>query len=192
MPKWMLKLVLTLTCLGLFSATAWSQNPFQKVRNWYQNMKSQFDLDVKRNNAWPQPFAVEDQLRVQQTFAPMLVQGAALNRILDSVHFDPKTHELNNAGRTHLRVILQQQKPLDILVASTMDPETDKARQEKLTELLSQYSFDGPRPGVSTTFYLPHHKSAFEQADIRQRYIQALRQPTIDSVQGRVSGSTQQ
>ena len=169
---------------------SFGQNPFQGIKKWYGEFRTQFNLDCQRNNAFPQPFATADQMAVQRTLSPMFAKGATINRILDSVHFDPATHKLNNVGRTRLREYLAQQKPLDIFIASTLDPKVDKARQKQLSELLAQYSFPGHRPGVSTTFYLPHHLNATEKATLRDTFLSNQPSPSLQTVAGSISGST--
>lgn len=189
MNKWMVKTVLTVACLGLFAKTSQAQSPFKNFNAWYKKSTTQWNLDRKRNNALPQPFATRDQVIVQQSFASMYLQGATLSRILDSVHFDPKTQELNNVGKSRLREILEQKKPLDILVASTLDPEVDKQRREKIESLLAAYSFEGNAPGVKSTFYLPHYRAGSEQSDLRQRFLLSQPQPTLEAVSGGIAGS---
>lgn len=191
MHKRISKSILAVACLLCFSNATYAQNPFKKVGQWWGEVKYQFKLDSQRNNATPQPFSAQDQMSVQQTFAPMYARGAVINRIMDSVHFDPTTHELNNAGRHRLRQILSQQKSLDIYVASTMNPKVDKARQAQLKDLLAQYSFPGHRPGVSNVFYTPHHYTGSEEATLRETYFSVQKSPTLESVAGQVSGSAE-
>lgn len=188
----MLKTLFTVVIMGIFSTAAYSQNPVQGFGEWWKGFKFQFDLDSKRNHATPQPFASQDQRIVQQSFASMYHRGNMLGRVLGSVHFDEKTNELNNAGRTQLQQILAQQKPMNIFLASTLDPKVDRTRQEKLKALLANYSFPGHRPDVETTFYLPHLRMATDYADIQQKYMNGQPVPTLKSVSGQISGSTRQ
>ncbi|MDB4724280.1 hypothetical protein OAF71_00650 [bacterium] len=159
--------LLLLTLLITFPNVGYSQNPFQGFSKWYGKVKSQFLLDSERNRAYPQPFLEQDQIAYRGVFAPMLAKGSADTRILDAVHFDEKSHHLNGVGIAKLRNILSQQKNLDILVASSMNPEVDKARECKIRELLSQYSFPGTRPRVAGVFYQAHHGSGSEHGLVR-------------------------
>lgn len=191
MKSWMVRPIIAFVLIGLFSSVGYSQNPFRNVGNWWREVRTQFRLDTQRNNALPQPFAVQDQATVHDTFSQMYAQGAVMNRILDSVHFDPATNELNNAGRTRLREILAQQKPLDIQVASTLKPDVDNARIEKLKSLLANYSFPGHRPQISSTFHLPHHNVGSEEAAWRKTFLSSQPAPKLQSVSGEISGSAQ-
>lgn len=191
MQRWMHKSLLVIACLGLFTSAGCSQTPFSKVGNWFREVRDQFKLDSQRNNATPQPFAVQDQQMLPNTFGPMYAKAETTNRILDSVHFNPETHELNKAGKTRVIELLAQRKQLDIFIASTLNPEVDKARATKLKTLLAGYTFPGHKPGVSTTFHLPHHRVGENAASLREAYITNLPPPTLDSVEGNVSGSTQ-
>ncbi len=159
--------------------------------DWWGRFCSQFQQDQRKNNALPQPFSSQDQWSVRQTFSPMLAKGARINRILDSVHFEPSTHGLNSVGKKRLREIISQQKPLDILVGSTLDAEVDKQRLRQLRAVLGQLDFPGDRPRVSLTHYLPYHHNGSEKSDLRKGFWAAQKSPTLESVAGDISGSAQ-
>jgi hypothetical protein len=183
--------LLLLTLLITFPNVGYSQNPFQGFSKWYGKVKSQFLLDSERNHAYPQPFLKQDQIAYRGVFAPMLAKGSAVTRILDAVHFDEKSHHLNGVGIAKLRNILSQQKNLDILVASSMNPEVDKAREGKIRELLSQYSFPGTRPRVAGVFYQAHHGTGSEHAIRRETFLSNQPAPNLNTVSGEIAGSAE-
>lgn len=194
--------VLAFSALLLVTSNAYSQNIFRNACGSIQNSisnfkagmrksKENFHRDMQRNNAFPSPFIVEDQMMIQNTFAPMYALGASQNRILDSVHFDPKTNKLNSSGYNRLRQILAQQKKLDVFVANSMNPEIDEARQTELRNVLAKYTFPGHKPNVAGAFFLPHHAVGSEQTLLRETYLSSQRAPTIESVAGNISGSAQ-
>ena len=119
----------------------------------------------------------------------MFAKGATINRILDAVHFDPQTQRLNNVGKTRLCEIIAQQKRLDVLISTTLDPEIDLKRKKQIQALLATFEFPGYRPGVSTTFHLPHHSVGSEKAALRQSFQNAQPEPSLESVAGDITGS---
>lgn len=190
------------TALLLVTSNAYSQNifsnPFSGIRNSISNFKAgvkksrdNFQRDTQRNNALPSPFIVQDQMSIQNTFTPMYAMGANHNRILDSVHFDPKTNKLNASGYNRLREILAQQKALDVYISNSMNPQIDEARQSEIRGVLAQYTFPGHKPNVAGAFFLPHHTSGSEQTELRKTYLSNQPAPSLQSVSGDISGSAQ-
>jgi len=193
---------LAFSALLLVTSNAYSQNMFRNAYGGIQNSisnfraglkksRDNFHRDMQRNNALPSPFIVEDQMMVQNTLGPMYAMGANHNRILDSVHFDPKTNKLNASGYNRLRQILAQQKELDVFVANSMNPKIDEARQSELRDVLAQYTFPGHQPNVAGAFFLPHHNVGSEQTELRKTYLSNQPAPTLRSVSGSISGSAQ-
>lgn len=181
--SWLVGLVLVPFFAGAASA--------QEIKSdrWWSQACSQFRLHQQRNNALPQPFARRDQGIVKETFGVMFAKGATINRILDSVHFDPETQQLNNVGKTRLREILAQKKNLDVLISTTFDGQLDLKRKKQIQALLATLKFPGNRPGVSTTFHLPHHSVGAEKAALRQTFWASQPEPSLGSVAGDISGS---
>ena len=55
---------------------------------------------------WPHPYIEDDRATVNQVMHTQTANGWQSGTTLYEYHFDPVTHELNRAGRTHLRWIL--------------------------------------------------------------------------------------
>lgn len=56
---------------------------------------------------WPDPFRIDDRQFIRTAFATQRENGWLQATTLYEQHFDPLSHELNLAGRRHLRWILQ-------------------------------------------------------------------------------------
>lgn len=192
--------ILTFAMLISISSTTFGQfgNPFRAMKNsfaelkqWHRESKERFHMDMQRNNALPSPFLYDDQMTVHQTFDMMYAKGAMMNRVLSSVHFDPKTNKLNRSGLTMLQEILHQQKDLDINVAASMDPNVDNARQLEVRNLLAKYEFPGGQPGVKGIFMKPHYGVGGEKAVLRETFLSNQPAPSLSTVSGDISGSAQ-
>ncbi len=91
------KVVFALGIMGLMSDCASAQYP------------SHIDAartDRLRNNLWPMPFRVEDSLSVTQVFDVQRNNGWKLYNTLGTPMFHQESHQLTDAGKEHLRRIL--------------------------------------------------------------------------------------
>ncbi len=82
--------------------------------DWTDSWNSFWDrveLDYLRNSHWPQPFVYPDREAVRAPFATMVAKGWQRQNTLGDYHFDPNTHELNQAGQMRLRWIANQVDP---------------------------------------------------------------------------------
>lgn len=112
-----------------------------------------FHYDYYRNNSWPQPFRRMDTSSVMSYFEVQRNNGWKLHNTLGQAMFDPNTHGLTDAGRSHMRWIVTQ-APQDrrvVFVLVGEDQQQTAARVESTQLAISEMIPVGPLPTIYLT-----------------------------------------
>lgn len=152
---------------------------------------ARFDLDRKRNEAWPHPFLVKDQARQREPFSAMVMHGWQINNTLVESHFDPESHELNKAGIVKVQSILRTSPPSQrsIFVYGGFDPNANRQRMENVQMQLSKWVPQDLAPAVVMTPNRPYAAPGTQIDAINRRYVESMPSPNIPVSLGGSAGA---
>lgn len=149
--------------------------------NDWDEFWARYHLDVKRNEAWPQPFLPREQCAVRQPFGMMVLQGWQEQNTLTEHHFDPETHRLNRAGLFKIQSVLQNSPPAhrSIFVYSGYDDAANQARIGNVRETIAQWIPAEAAPEIVATPQRPYSLPGMRADAITRRFQESMPTPTI-------------
>lgn len=112
-----------------------------------------FHYDFYRNKMWPHPFRAMDTTSVLRYFEVQRNNGWKLQNTLGNAMFDPITHQLTDAGRSHMAWIVTQ-APLErrvVFVLAGEDQQQTAKRVEATQIAISEVIPVGPLPAIYLT-----------------------------------------
>lgn len=133
------------------------------------------------NNAWPQPFVMQDRQAVRAPFAIMIDKGWQLQNTLGDYHFDQETQQLTRAGELQLKWILTQtpESRRTIFVLRGHNEDATSVRVDTVQQAVAQLQPRGPLPAVVQTNNVPPASPAEYADDVQQKAIKARPVPTL-------------
>ena len=127
--------ITTLAALLLTSMFAGSVEAADWGKFW-----TKFHLIKQRNDAWPQPFLLQDQQTYHAMFAPMIQTGWEVECTLGPHHFTGG--ELNAAGKTKLASIVRYvpESRRQVLLMEQINSELAEKRMDSVQNQLSAWN----------------------------------------------------
>lgn len=144
------------------------------------------EVDIHRNNSWPEPFPAPDRAAARAPFGLMAAKGWQLNCTLSDQDFDPESHTVNRTGAAKIRTVLQNASPdrRAVYVLVGEDQEATAARVDSVQREIAGKVAVGAMPPVLVTDLRPTTTPAEDVASVIQRYQAAQRPPMIPSASG--------
>jgi hypothetical protein len=164
--------LLVAAMVTLLSAS-YAMAEWKPIRDYYRN--------VRRNNAWPEPFNFADRNAVQAPFATMIAKGWRMQNILGSYHFETDTAHLSGAGMLKIRAILLDGPPHQkaIYVERGETAAETAARIAAVRSAAMEYLPSGLEPEVYETVHPPRGRNADYIYDIEQKYRSSIPPPRL-------------
>ncbi|MEZ6134182.1 MAG: hypothetical protein R3C53_04635 [Pirellulaceae bacterium] len=135
---------------GAFAAASASA---QQACSTEAGCSQSFHYDYYRNNRWPLPFRGIDSSAVLNYFDVQRNNGWKLHNTLGNAMFEPQSHMLTDAGRTHMQWIVSQ-APQDrrvVFVLVGRNQQETAARVESTQLAISEMIPVGPLPTIYLT-----------------------------------------
>jgi hypothetical protein len=150
------------------------------------------ELDIHRNNSWPEPFPAPDRAAARAPFGLMAAKGWQLNCTLGDQDFDPESNLVNRTGAAKIRTVLQNASPdrRAVYVLAAIEKDATAARVDSVQREISGKILDGPMPPVLVTDLRPPTTPAEDVASVIQRYHASQRPPMIPSSTGGANGAS--
>lgn len=148
------------------------------------------ELDIHRNNSWPEPFPAPDRAATRAPFGLMAAKGWQLNCTLSDQDFDAETHVVNRTGAAKIQTVLrnasQERRAVYVLVGR--DKEATAARVDSVQREIAGKILDGPMPPVMITDLRPETTPAEDVAGVMERYQANQRPPVLPAASGGQGG----
>lgn len=113
---------------------------------------------------WPYPYNEQDRMSVHAMVNSYIAAGWQSSCILYDYHFDPESHALNSAGRTHLQWILLNvpAEHRQAFVASSANPDTNAQRLAQVQATVSGLVGEDHSLPIALQMASPHGRPAGE------------------------------
>ena len=140
-------------------------------------------LDWHRNNAWPQPFVLQDRLSTCAVFVTQAQNGWYAASTLSSLHFNSETQLLTEAGELKVREIVTQhpEQYRTVFVVNGMSEKETSIRKDSIQQAISRILTEGSMPAVHVVNTAPRGWPAEEIDAVSRAYRSSRPQPRIDS-----------
>jgi hypothetical protein len=147
-----MRLFLMLFLIEFAFVTAGTVNNVQGGEFWHK-MK----LDWHRLNSWPEPFIHQDRSATRSPFGVMINDGWQRQTTLGQYHFNPETHELNEAGLIKLDWILTRipEQRRVVFVERSRSVDDSASRVDSVQRYAARLITHGPLPPVVQTYTPP-------------------------------------
>lgn len=170
----------------------WGGASFARA-DWTEQWNSFWDrceLDYMRNTHWPQPFIYPDRDAVRAPFAAMVVKGWQRQNTLGDYHFDPNTHQLNNAGQLRVRWIATQTAPdrRTVFVYRGANPEITAIRVDSVQQQMVSVVPQGELPAIVDTATPPAERPGEFIDEVQTRVRANMPDPVLPPYQAAGSG----
>ncbi len=130
---------------------------------------------------WPYPYDCQDRWFVRTLTQRQVDNGWIDGTTLYDYHFDPKTHELNSAGRLHLQWILRHAPARHRLayVQQGAAPEISEARLANVRAVAQSLVGEGALPPVVLRTTTATGRLAEEVDIIRRQELETIPEPRV-------------
>ncbi len=159
-----------------------------QAENWFTRIFTSVPRDFHRNNAWPEPFVFKDEDAARAPFAVMIQNGWRRQNTLGPEHFDPRTGQLNDAGRLRVEWIATRapEQHRMIFVQGTGDPEVTHLRMNNVRTVSAQMSPTRPADVMETETSPAGWPADYIDSIYRKSYetIPAPRLPEASTIDG--------
>ena len=160
-------------------------------------MKALNNKVCARNDAWPKPFDCADRQLYFTMWQPMIDKGFEEQCVLMSVHFDPKTHELNKFGQSTVAGIMQNMPTSrkQVFVNRDIDGKISQARLNSVQKMVGTfYGEIAPNAQVAFSNMVPSSIKGNRAETINKLFIEGAPAPIIPISSGSnsVANSVQQ
>lgn len=147
-------------------------------------------LDWHRNNAWPQPFVARDRIATCTPFVKMAYKGWCRESTLTSVHFDPETNLLTEAGQRRVKQIVTAHPPENrtVFVVQGFSDRDTSARIDSVQQSVARFVGRGPLPGVRAVTIEPRASTAYEVQMVEEKFRETLPAPRIPDADNLIGG----
>jgi len=114
----------------------------QASADWCFGIYDSIASDVKRRQAWPEPFRTPDEASARAPFDIMIHNGWRRQNTLGEFHFEPGTGQLTEAGRLKAQTILVAvpQPYRRIYVHQAGTEEETRARMTSVMQWVNQHA----------------------------------------------------
>lgn len=154
--------------------------------------EQQFSHKFHAAHYWPFPYVCDDRMYVRELSARQVDGGWMTATTLYDYHFDPETHEVNSAGRLHLKWILEG-APISrrmIHVQSTLAADSSEARMASVRQELVYMMGPETAPPVMLRITSAYGRPASEIDLIRRAELGSIPAPRIQYTPAGGSGSS--
>lgn len=143
------------------------------------------ELDYLRNTHWPQPFVYPDREAARAPFTIMAAKGWQRQNTLGDYHFDPNTHELNQAGQLRVRWISGQADPQrrTVFVFRGFTQEITAARMNSVQHHVANTLQRDTMPAVIDTGVPPIERPGEQIDQIQSRVLSSTPEPILPPYQ---------
>lgn len=130
---------------------------------------------------WPYPYIFEDRAAVESAFQMQAERGWEACSTLYDYHFDPSTHQINAAGRKHLRWILATAPEglRQTYVAMAEDPAYNGVRLQTAQQAAELLVGVGNAPPLELRYAAPAGRPSNEVQAIHEGRLKNMPQPVI-------------
>jgi hypothetical protein len=145
---------------------------------------SKFWTTFYRNTRWPMPFRAQDVNAVTSFFDVQRENGWKLHNTLGHALFDPQTHALTDAGKTHIRSILID-NPAErraVFVLQGITPEQTARRVESTQMAISAMLPTGELPPIYLTDRDAPGSSGAYQTAVTRAMMTSMPAPRLPSM----------
>ena len=150
--------------------------------------------DIKRRNCWPNPFVCPDRQATRIPFAIMVNNGWRRQNMLGNFYFEPKTGQLNEAGKLKIRWILYEAPEQHRVIYVHIGPTTEEtaARMASVRSLVVAMVPQSEIPPIMQTKITDDGSPADRIELIDRKYQSSIptpRLPPPDNQSGSMSSS---
>jgi len=178
------------TCNKGFGYPSQGNGPLYNARANFNGYVDMAKVAFKRNQAWPKPFECMDRRSYVGSWAPMYNRGLESHCRLTDAHFDPKTNELNSAGKSKIAGIMANLPTASRNIYVFQGNDQTRA-QERLAEVqaqVGQWFGHLPEPAIAMTTN-PFYGQAGNIAErINAQFVEGMSAPVIPTGGGGGAG----
>jgi hypothetical protein len=146
----------------------------------------------ERNRWWPQPFTEMDRSSVKNAFCVNIDHGYRKQNTLVDQLFDSETQQLNSAGESYVRMIVNrsQVSRREVYVVRGPSEEATVARMDSVQQAVSKYAPRGMMPNVTISDRVPALMQGSTIDVVRRQYDSSTPAPRIPAAEGASSSGS--